>query len=90
MTHTNFTEVTWVVFVEIGSEKLEIQLQWAQKHDVARTDDDVDHRQDHDLLDAYGACLHVRDRPIRGHGAYGFSRIEMALFSVKDNLQSVY
>lgn len=50
------------------------------------TGGDVDHQQDHDLLDVCGACLHVHDRPIRGHGACEFSRTEKALFSVKDSL----
>ena len=57
-----------------------------ERHDVVRTDGDVDHQQDHDLLDVCGACLHVRDRPIRGHDACEFLKTEMALFSVKDNL----
>ena len=62
------------------------QLQWPQEQDEERTDGDVDHQQDHDLLDVCGACLHVHDQPIRGHGACEFSRSEMALFSVKDSL----
>ena len=61
-------------------------MQWAQKHDVVRTDGDADHQQDHDLLDVCGACLHVRDQPIRGHDVCEFLRTGMALFSVKDSL----
>ena len=87
MTHTNFTEVTRMVFVEVGSENWRFSCNGAQKkkHDLVRTDE-VDYQQDHDLLDVCGACLHVRDRPIRGHDACEFSRTEMASFSVKDSL----
>ena len=86
MTHTNFTEVTRMVFIKVSSVNWRFSCNGHKKNDVARTDGDVDHQQDHDLLDVCGACLHVHDRPIHGHGACEFSRTEMALFSVKDSL----
>jgi hypothetical protein len=86
MMHTNFTEVTRMVFVKVGSENWRFSYDGAQKRHVVRTDDDVDHQQDYDLLEVCGACLHVRDQPIRGTMLASFREPRWHFFSVEDSL----
>lgn len=85
--HTDFTEVSRMVFVEVGSKLHREVLVGLQENDSdpgRRTGGDADHQQDHDLQGACGAFRHVRDRPIRGHGACE-SWIGGSAFSVINN-----
>ena len=61
-----------MVFIKVGSVKKKISYEggMALQMKNPRTDGDVDHQQDHDLQDAYGACLLVHDRPKRGLGVF--------------------
>ena len=68
--HTNFTEVTRMVLIEVGSvikavDEILGSTEWGNQ----RTCGGEHHQQDHDHRGASCAFLHVHDRPIRGRGA---------------------
>ena len=68
MAHTDFTKITWMVLIKIGSNKRNsISIQ--NRENDNSTGGGVDRRQDHDHQDVYDAFLHVHGRVIHVHGA---------------------
>lgn len=82
MTHTNFTKVTRMVLIKVGTAEVVRTCHGAlDRKGKQRTDGGADHQRDHDHRDACGAFLHDRDRARRVHGACGSSTSVSALFS---------
>jgi hypothetical protein len=70
VSHTNFTEVTRMVLIEVGSVVQAVdQILGSTERRNQRTCGGEHHQQDHDHRGASCAFLHVHDRPIRGRGA---------------------
>ena len=78
VTHTNLTEVTRMVLIEVGANhrnrhqnhnRKPNTLSHVEESRIERTGGGADHQQDHDLLGACGACQHGRGRRRRVRGA---------------------
>lgn len=71
MAHTNFTEVTRMVLIEIGTISSPMIRVSQREMYCVHTGDDADHQRDHDHPDACGAFLHDRGRRRHDRDACG-------------------